>query len=181
GPDRLRQRLWQGGRMRVDQALEQGSERPLGEPAGERIHRHQPPGVDRLVLGVLDDLVVVHAHLERAAPAIGRLDLAVDDEALPAREDAGEVGLAEPDRAEKPGGVSQGDEQRDLGTATRRRAHAGDGPRAGAWLGPHRQSAQRGELAPVLVAIREVHRASATVIKPSFSSNLARWGPTPLT
>jgi hypothetical protein len=126
--------------------------------------------VDRLVLGVLDDLVVVHAHLERAAPAIGRLDLAVDDEALPAREDAGEIGLAEPDRAEKAGGVSQGDEERDLGAATRRRAHAGDGPRAGAGLGANRQPAQRGELAPVLMTIREVqqgvgHRDQAQLFK----------------
>ena len=84
GADRLRQRLWQSGRMRIDQALEQGSERPLREPAGERIHRHQPPGMDRLVLGVLDDLVVIHAHLERAAPAIGGWSC-LEDEAARAR------------------------------------------------------------------------------------------------
>ena len=64
--------------------------------------------MERLVAGlgralsalVLDDLEVLHLHLQRAAAI--RLDLAVDDEPLAALEYPLEIRLAEPDAVRKP-------------------------------------------------------------------------------
>src|SRR5688500_19267845 len=110
--------------MRVHEALEQGTEGPLLQAGGARVDRDEAARVQRLVLCVLHDLIVVDAHLEGAAAAIGRLDLSVDDQALATLEDPRGVGLAEPAGAQAAGGVRQRDGQRDAWAGAWRPAHA---------------------------------------------------------
>ena len=153
---RGRQRLGHRRRVRIHQALLQDAKGPLVEAGRARVHGDEAAGVERLVFGVLDDLVIVHAHLEGAAPAIRRLDLAVHDEALAALDDAREVSLPEEDRPEEPRGVPKRDEEGNLRPAPGRRAHPCHRARARARLGADRDTPERGELAAILVSPRQV-------------------------
>ena len=64
---RVGQRIVETVGPAVDQALHQPPERPLGQPFGQRIDGHEAARVERLVFAVLDDLVVLHEHLQRPA------------------------------------------------------------------------------------------------------------------
>ena len=98
------QHLGQGGRERVDQPPHERAKRTLRESLGERVHRHQPAGVEPLVLVVLDDLVV--GLLEHCRALVPR-DTPVQHEPLAALEDASQVTPAEPARGGVPARIPQ--------------------------------------------------------------------------
>jgi hypothetical protein len=152
--ERLRQRLGHAVDELVDEPPRQRAKPALRHALGGRIDGHESAGVQMLVIGALDELVVLDQHLEGAAAA-RRLHLAVDDQALAAREDALEVALVEPEGAEESRGVTEDDGERHAGAAARGRAHPGDRPRAGARVaGGH--APEREDVAPVLVASGQV-------------------------
>ena len=153
GADALRQRIAELVGPAVHEALHEPPERPLGQPLGQRVDRNQTSRVEHLVRAILDELIVLHHHLER--PAAVRLDLAVDDQVLAALEDSGQVRLVEPRAVEKAAHVPDHHDERHARPPARGRADARDGAGAGAGLS-HRDASERGDLAPVFVAQRQV-------------------------
>jgi hypothetical protein len=125
----------------------------LAEPFGERVDGDEAAHVDPLVLFVLDDLEIGVEHLDR--PAAKVTDPAIEDHTLASSKEFREVRLAEEDRLEIPALVLKQDLKRLSPVATGRRAHAHHAPRATPRL-PDPELAERGEMASVFIAAREV-------------------------
>ena len=147
----LRQHLVHLGGVRFDEPPHEGAERALGQPFRERVHRHEPAGVQTLVLAVLDDLVVRLLDDDRALVAP---DTTVQDELLAALEHAREIPPAEPARGGVAARVAQHHREGHPRASGRRRAHPDDHARARRGLAGH-QRAERGQPRAVLVAERD--------------------------
>ena len=66
--DTLRERLLDEVAVAVEEPFDEGAQRPLREPLGEAVHGHEATGVQRIVLALLGNLVVLHLDLERPPP-----------------------------------------------------------------------------------------------------------------
>ena len=114
----------------VDDSMEEAPHRALEQPLGEPVDRDDAAHVERGLLVILHDLELRVLHLERPGAATGH-HLAVEEDALAALEDLGQVRLVEPDPGEEARLVVQEHGQRHARPSPRGRRDADDRPPGG--------------------------------------------------
>ena len=134
--------------MGVHEGAHERAEGPLGQPLRRRVDGHEPPGVQPLVVPRLHPFPVL--DLDGHLAAMG-LDLAVQDEALPAREHPGEMAARSEEGGHRKAALVAQHGREGRPGARRRRADTHDHAGARAHVAGA-QLAQRGETRPVLVA-----------------------------
>ncbi len=125
----LGQRLLDGGAELLDHLPHQATQRALRQSFGRGVHRHETAGVQVLVVAALHQLPVLHGDGDLVAIAA---DLAVQHEALAARQHARQVVTTREQRRRRiPAFVAQEQRERRATASGRRRADAGDDAGAG--------------------------------------------------